>query len=398
MAREIKPHIGIYGRRNSGKSSLINYLTGQETAIVSNQPGTTTDPVKKSYEIFGIGPAILIDTAGIDDEGELGLKRIKKTRESLKHIDLAILVIAFNNFDHFESELIDQFSKQNIPFIILHNKRDLEAIRPETRDRIKLHCGKEVLDFSVLIEEDREKLIKELVDNMPENAYKTKGILGDLVRPDDLVLLITPIDSEAPDGRMILPQVQLIRDTLDHHAVAIVLKETQVEKFLGSYPIKPALAITDSQIFGRANAMIPQEIPLTSFSTILARQKGNFEAYLKGTPKIDELKDGDKVLILESCNHQVSCEDIGRYKIPAWLRKYSGKELDIKLIAGLDPLPENISDYALVIQCGGCVVTGRQLAGRLQAAIDAGVAVSNYGMSIAWMHGIFQRATAMFVK
>jgi len=396
MGRDIKPHIGIYGRRNNGKSSLINALTHQDIAIVSATPGTTTDPVKKSFEIFGIGPAILIDTAGIDDSGELGEKRIKKTRESLKHVDLAILVLAENIFDEVEKELIFEFKKHHVPYIIVHNKSDLASLKKETIDEVKVNTGKIPLDFSSISPLNISELIDLMKSQIPENAFQFKGLLGDIIEKDDLVLLITPIDSEAPVGRMILPQVQMIRDTLDNDAVAIVLKETEVEPFLKNTGITPKIAITDSQIFGRANQMVPPATLLTSFSIVLARQKGNFSNYLDGTPAIDQLNEGDKVLILESCNHQVSCEDIGRYKIPAWLKKHSGKNLHIQIVAGLDPIPEDIESYALVIQCGGCVVTSKQLQNRLQAAIDAGVPVTNYGLAIAWMHGIFERATAMF--
>lgn len=396
MGRDIKPHIGIYGRRNNGKSSLINALTNQDIAIVSSTPGTTTDPVKKSFEIFGIGPCILIDTAGIDDSGELGEKRIKKTRESLKHIDLAILVLAENMFDQVEKDLILEFKKHHIPYVIVHNKADLSPLNELTINEIKSFSHKTPIDFSSITSFNTDVLIELMKKHIPENAFQFKGLLGDILEKDDLVLLITPIDSEAPDGRMILPQVQMIRDTLDNDAVAIVLKETEVEAFLKNTGIKPKIAITDSQIFGKANQMIPPSTWLTSFSIVLARQKGNFSKYLEGTPAIDQLKEGDKVLILESCNHQVSCEDIGRFKIPAWLKKHTGKNLHIQLVAGLDPIPEDIETYALVIQCGGCVVTSKQLQNRLKPAIDAGIPVTNYGLAIAWMHGIFDRATAMF--
>lgn len=396
MARDIKPHIGIYGKRNNGKSSLINALTQQEIAIVSETPGTTTDPVKKSYEIFGIGPCIFIDTAGIDDAGELGEKRIQKTKESLRHIDLAILVIAQNEFGKSEEDLISSFTHHHIPFIIVHNKSDLAPLNPQKELEIQNYSHTQVIDFSTLHPVNRDVLIEAMRLKIPPTAYQFKGLLGDILEKDDIALLITPIDSEAPDGRMILPQVQMIRDTLDNDGVAIVLKETEVETFLKKTGIKPKIAITDSQIFGRANEMIPRDIWLTSFSIVLARQKGDFAKYLEGTPAIDKLKNGDKILILESCNHQVSCEDIGRFKIPAWLKKYTGKELDIKLIPGLEPIPGNIAEYALVIQCGGCVVTSKQLHNRLKPAIDAGVPVSNYGLAIAWMHGIFNRATEMF--
>jgi [FeFe] hydrogenase H-cluster maturation GTPase HydF len=380
--KESKPHIGIYGRRNNGKSSLINLLAGQNVAIVSDFAGTTTDPVKKSFEITGFGPVILIDTAGIDDVGELGQKRIEKTLESIKHIDLAILVTTSNVWGDFEEMLVTEFSKSDTPFIVVHSKTDIEQAE---------------LSFKELIEKKKHKGFVETIRNaIPESSYKTPTLLGDLVNYGDLVLLITPIDVEAPAGRLILPQVQAIRDILDNDAVAIVLKEREVDAFLRKTKIKPALAITDSQIFVKADASIPKDIPLTSFSILLARFKGDFDNYIKGTPKISELRDGDRVLLLESCNHHTSCDDIGRVKIPRWISNFTGKQLEYDVVAGLDTLPRDIKEYSLVIQCGGCMITRKQIINRLRPAIDAGIPVTNYGMAIAYVQGIYQRAIAPF--
>jgi len=395
--KESKPHIGIFGRRNNGKSSLINALAGQEIAIVSGIAGTTTDPVQKSMEITGLGPVILIDTAGIDDVGELGVKRVARTIEALKTVDLAILVIAHNQFDETELKLIEQFNEYIIPFFIVHNKSDIETINTELAETLAVRYSTDVLGFTCF-DPDKVRLVAAIRKYMPPSAYKTNTLIGDLISYGDVVLLITPVDIEAPEGRLILPQVQVIRDVLDHDGIAVVVKEREVDAYIRKMSPKPTLVITDSQVFLKADAAIPKEIPLTSFSIVLARQKGDFENYVKGTPAIGKLKDGDRVLILESCTHHVSCDDIGRVKIPRWLINFTGKQLNFDVVSGLDKLPGSIHDYALVIQCGGCVITRKQIISRLKPAIDAGIPVTNYGMAIAFSHGIFERAVAPFMK
>jgi [FeFe] hydrogenase H-cluster maturation GTPase HydF len=396
--RESKPHIGIYGRRNSGKSSLINALAGQDIAIVSDQAGTTTDPVKKSFEITGFGPVILVDTAGIDDTGELGSKRVARTLRTLDTIDLALIVVACNEWGSYESELILRFRDKDIPFIIIHSKSDIEEPTQKYRSNIKAIAGKDPIVFSSLDRRNFGQLIISIKESIPEESSRTPALLGDLIKYGDIVVLITPIDVEAPEGRLILPQVQAIRDILDNDAIAIVLKEREVDAFLKKTGIRPALALTDSQVFVKADAAIPSDIPLTSFSIMLARFKGDFENYLKGTPRISDLKDGDRVLILESCSHHVSCDDIGRVKIPRWLSSFTGKKLHFDVIAGLDPLQRPVRDYSLVVQCGGCMLTRKQLHNRLHDAVKAGIPVTNYGMTIAYVQGIYKRAIAPFVK
>jgi [FeFe] hydrogenase H-cluster maturation GTPase HydF len=395
--KESKPHIGIFGRRNNGKSSLINLLAGQDVAIVSDYAGTTTDPVKKSFEITGFGPVILIDTAGIDDEGELGEKRIEKTLHAINQIDLAILVLSANQWDSYEKMLVDKFKKTDTPFIIVHNKNDIEPASEALKSQLKDLNHKGFLDISCKIKKYPEELIALIKKAIPESSYRTPTLLGDLISYGDIVLLITPIDVEAPAGRLILPQVQAIRDVLDNDAVAVVLKEREVDAFLRKTHVKPALAVTDSQIFVKADASIPRDIPLTSFSILLARFKGDFDNYLKGTPKISELKDGDRILLLESCNHHVSCDDIGRVKIPRWISNFTGKQLEYDVVAGLDQLPRDIKDYSLVIQCGGCMITRKQIINRLRPAVEAGIPVTNYGMAIAYVQGIYNRAVAPFI-
>ena len=396
--RESKPHIGIYGRRNNGKSSLINCLAGQDIAIVSDHAGTTTDPVKKSFEITDFGPVILIDTAGIDDSGELGQKRVDSTVKTLDIVDLALLIVTNNSWGQYEEDLIKKFSALDLPFIVIHSKSDIEEPTTDFKSKILSLTGTSLFEFSSADKRNYEDLISLIKITIPEHSYKTPTLLGDLISYGDLVLLITPIDVEAPAGRIILPQVQAIRDILDNDAVAIVLKEREVDAFLKKTKIKPALAITDSQVFVKADASIPPEIPLTSFSIMLARFKGDFENNLKGTPKISDLKDGDRVLLLESCTHHVSCDDIGRTKIPRWITNFTGKKIEYDVVAGLDILPRPITDYSLVIQCGGCMITRKQLHNRLHPAIKAGVPVTNYGMAIAYVQGIYKRAIAPFLK
>jgi len=396
--RESKPHIGIYGRRNNGKSSLINCLAGQDIAIVSDHAGTTTDPVKKSFEITGFGPVILVDTAGIDDSGELGQKRVERTIRTIDIIDLALLVVTNNSWGEYEDDLLKKFHDQDLHFIVIHSKSDIEEPTLVFKNKIASITGTSLFEFSSIDKRNYKELITLIRNTIPEHSYKTPTLLGDLISYGDIVILIIPIDVEAPAGRLILPQVQAIRDILDNDAVAIVLKEREVDAFLKKTKIKPALAVTDSQVFVKADAAIPGDIPLTSFSIMLARFKGDFDNYLKGTPKISELKDGDRVLLLESCTHHVSCDDIGRTKIPRWITSFTGKKIEYDVVAGLDTLPRPVTEYSLVIQCGGCMITRRQLHNRLQAAIKAGVPVTNYGMAIAYVQGIYKRAVAPFVK
>ena len=394
--KDHKTHIGIYGRRNCGKSSIINTLANQQIAIVSDTAGTTTDPVKKSFEILDYAPVILIDTAGIDDVGDLGAKRIEKTLHSISTIDLAILIISDNEFGHFEEDLIKKFNYYKTPFFILHNKSDETKINEELKTKLEADYKTSVINFSTLKPDNFEAVIELIKKTAPDSAKVFKTIIGDLIQPNDVVMLICPIDSEAPSGRMILPQVQLIRDVLDNHCVNIVLQQNQVEEFFRTTNVKPKLAITDSQIFDLAGQLVPKDIPLTSFSTVLARQKGDFANYLKGTPKIDKLKNGDRILILESCSHHVSCEDIGRFKLPAWLKKYCKCDLDFDIVSGLDVIQRPIIDYAMVIQCGGCMITKKQIHNRLLPAIEAGIPVSNYGLAIAYVQGIYKRAVEPF--
>lgn len=387
--RENKPHIGIFGRRNNGKSSLINAITGQETAIVDSLAGTTTDPVKKSIEIFGIGPVVIIDTAGIDDEGIIGQKRIQKSLEIVKTIDFALLVITNHDFGEPEQMLVDKFNEYEIPYLVVNNKSDIAQAVCNTE------CSS-IMEVSAKTGEGIPALLSEIVRQMPSSAYISHSLLGDIITENDTVVLVTPIDNEAPEGRLILPQVQLIRDILDNDAVAVVLKEDKVADWLHRNPA-PKLVVTDSQMFARVSKDVPDEIPLTGFSVVLAHHKGDFEHYLQGTPYLDKLQDGDYILMLESCTHLTSCEDIGRGKLPRWIQKYTGKTLHFDFVSGLNTLPD-IEKYAMVIQCGGCMITRKQIMNRLRPAVERGIPVSNYGMVIAYMNGIFDRAVRPFEK
>jgi len=396
--KELKPHIGIFGRRNMGKSTLINLLSGQNTAIVSDIAGTTTDPVKKSYEITGFGPVVLVDTAGTDDVGELGELRIQKTFDCIKLIDLGIIVISDNQFGKYEIEIIKEMQTYKCPFFIIHNKADIAKLSKDLKSQIRVDYKAQTIDFSAENNRNFEGIVNLIKSTIPESSYKKPSLFGGLISYGDIVLLITPIDIEAPAGRMILPQVQSIRDILDNDAVAIVLKEREVDAFLKKTKIIPKLVVTDSQIFKKADAMIPQNVPLTGFSVLLASIKGNFNDYLLGTPKIGELQDGDKVLLLESCTHHVACDDIGRVKIPRWVSSYTGKKLQFDTVSGLGKMPHEMEEYSLVIQCGGCMITQKQLQNRLQTAINKNIAVTNYGMTIAYVQGIYERAVAPFTK
>lgn len=395
---ELKPHIGIFGRRNYGKSSLVNYLTGQDIAIVSNLAGTTTDPVKKTMEIGGVGPVVWVDTAGIDDEGIVGRKRIEKSFEMLSQSDLALILFTDNRFEAEEVMLVEHCRNRNIPFILIYSQSDRIAPDQALLDRIEEDYGTQVFVLSVKNPALRTPLTLRIREALPETAYVHQSLLGDVISQGDTVVMVTPIDSSAPEGRMILPQVQVLRDILDNNARAVVCRETELADTLQNLKQTPRLVITDSQVYGMVSKLVPDEVFLTSFSVVLARAKGLFENYIQGTPAIDKLQDGDRVLMLESCTHNVTCEDIGRAKLPKLLERYTGKQLLCEAVAGFSALSRPITDYALVIQCGGCVVTAKQLASRLAPAIDAGIPVSNYGLAIAYMNGIFERSMRIFYK
>ncbi len=389
--------IAIYGRRNVGKSSLINLLTGQQTAIVSEIAGTTTDPVRKRTEINGIGVVSLIDTAGIDDEGEIGAKRVKKSLETTKQIDIAILVISDNLFGSFEEQLIELFEQYKIPFILLHNKSDISPLQASTIKNISQIKPVEVIEFSTLSDAQKELLVDKIKIKTKQIKDNQNGLFDGLLQANDFVLLITPIDEAAPNNRLILPQNQAIRSLLDNSCISTVIKETELEAFL-ALGLVPDLVVTDSKVFDYVAKLLPENIPLTSFSILFARQKGDFERYIEGTPYISQLQEGDTVLILESCTHHSSCDDIGRVKIPALLRKFSEKNLKFDVVAGLSELPKEINKYALVVQCGGCMITRKQLINRLKPFIENNIPITNYGMTLAYVNGMFERVISPLKK
>ena len=393
---ELKPRIGIFGRRNYGKSSLLNYLTGQDIAIVSEVAGATTDPVRKTMELGGVGPVVWVDTAGIDDAGELGRMRVEKSLEELRQCNLAIVLVSANRFEMPEQSLVDACRSANVPFIVLYSQADIFPPLEAFLNEVEQKCGIRPFVFSALDLSLRDRLLGMILESLPESAYRHRSLLGDVIERGDKIVMVTPIDSSAPEGRMILPQVQVLRDIMDNDAIAVVCKETELKETLSSMSTPPRLVVTDSQVYGYVASVVPDDIYLTSFSVVLARSKGLFEQYVKGTPRLDTLNDGDRVLLLESCTHNVTCEDIGRVKLPNLIRRHTGKRIEFDVVAGLSALERPLTDYALVIQCGGCVVSPKQLASRLAPAIDAGVAVSNYGLAIAYMNGIFERCMRVF--
>lgn len=395
MAKDLKPHIGIFGRMNNGKSSIINKLTGQPLSIVSDHAGTTTDPVRKAVEIFGIGPVVLIDTAGIDDMSELGKQRVEKTYQTIKEIDCAILVIARNVFGEPERKLIEEFKRHETPFIVVHNKSDIEKLEKHVFKALLEEYNVNTIDFSAL-QDESIAIVEALKHAIPESAFHRPSLLGGIIKPGQTIVLVTPIDDEAPEGRMILPQVMAIRDVLDNDCICVVLKETALKQYFDNNP-NPALVVTDSQVFGLVNKIVPQDVQLTSFSIVLARLRGDFVNYLKGTPALSNLKNGDKILMLESCTHEISCGDIGRVKLPNLIRKFTGKNVEFTYLSGLTPI-ENIGQYAIAIQCGGCVATRKQLINRTNQAVEHGIPITNYGMAIAYMNGIFERVTGVFSR
>lgn len=388
MVQINKPRIGFFGKMNAGKSSLVNALTGQQVSVVAAQPGTTTDPVKKVIELTGIGPVELIDTAGIDDPSALGQKRVGRTQAALDQVDLAILVFA-GGFDSYDQTLMETCALRKIPFFLVQNKTDL----PYTNVEIK---GAQIIPFSCK-NPQLQPLLGAIAAHLPKSSYAPDVILDDFVRPGDEVVLVMPIDGSAPQGRLILPQVQTIRNLLDIGATAICVKDTELRECLQKHT--PKLVVTDSQVFRYVSSVVPATVALTSFSILFSRLKGDFDAFLKGTPAINKLQDEDHVLILESCSHTVNkCDDIGRVKIPNWLQKFTGKKLHFSVVNNLDPLPADLSAYKLAIQCGGCMVTRTQIMRRLEVLQQANVAVTNYGLAIAWCNGIFERVTEIFRK
>ena len=392
--KSFRLHIGIFGKRNTGKSSILNALTNQEVSIVSEIAGTTTDPVEKPMELLPLGPVLFIDTAGIDDIGDLGEKRISKTFAVFDRTDLGVVVTNFNDWDNFEQKIIDEFTDREIPYIVVFNKTDLfeEDIRLTT----KLNTAKiRFVKTSAINGTGFIELRKLLLDSAPPDYIDRPSILADLVGPGEAAVLVVPIDKEAPKGRLILPQVQSIRDLLDNDSFTVVVKERELREALSRLNKPPKLVVTDSQAFLKVSADTPPEIPLTSFSILFARFQGDLNEMVRGAMAIDNLKTGDKVLIAEACSHHPIGEDIGTVKIPRWLTQYVGGKLQIDNIRGHD-FPENISDYKIIIHCGACMWNRREMLSRIMRAKEANVPITNYGLTIAYSLGIFERALQPF--
>lgn len=386
-------HIGFFGRRNVGKSSVVNAVTGQELAVVSEVKGTTTDPVQKAMELLPMGPVVIIDTPGIDDTGMLGELRVRKTKQILNKTDVAVLV-ADGTVGMMETEraLVEIFEGKKIPYVIAYNKEDLREEDTESADSI------EDVQNSIRLSAKTGFHIQELkerIAHLSVSEEPKRKIVSDLINPMDFVVLVVPIDSAAPKGRLILPQQQTIRDILEAGAVSVVVREHELGKTLAHLGTKPAMVITDSQVFAKISEDTPKEIPLTSFSILFARYKGNLESVVQGAAAIERLQDGDKVLISEGCTHHRQCDDIGSVKIPRWLREYTGKQLDIRLSSGTE-FPEDLSEYQLIIHCGGCMLNGREMKYRQKCAEDQGVPITNYGIAIAYMKGILRRSIELF--
>lgn len=378
-------HIGFFGRRNAGKSSLVNAVTNQELAVVSDTPGTTTDPVTKAMELLPLGPVVIIDTPGFDDEGALGELRVRKTSQVLNRVDIAVLVTDITKpLAECEHQLIGLFGQKKIPYIIVGNKCDLAAKAPDGER------------FSVsAINNTNVHALRERIATLVEVKEQTHQIIGDIVKENELALLVVPIDKAAPKGRLILPQQMVIRDILEAGGCAAVVRETELEHTLASLVSKPSVVITDSQVFGFVSKTVPRDIRLTSFSILMAKYKGFLETSVKGAAMIKRLKDGDRVLISEGCTHHRQCGDIGSVKLPALLKKTTGADLKIELTSGRE-FPEELSGYSLVIHCGACMLTEREMLYRMRTAEDNGIPFTNYGVALAYMNGILERSLEVF--
>lgn len=383
-------HIGIFGRRNAGKSSLINAITGQNLAIVSDVQGTTTDPVLKAMELLPLGPVVIIDTPGLDDEGELGTLRVQKAYQILNKTDIAVVVIdasiGLTEEDHM---ILERIRDKKIPYVIVKNKIDLPGNAESSID-----ASENSIEVSAATGKNIQEL-KEMIARLQPEEDLTRKLVGDLLEPNDFVVLVVPIDSSAPKGRLILPQQQTIRDILDAKAVSIVVQPEELPQTLSALGKKPKLVITDSQAFRQVSALTPDDLPLTSFSILLARYKGDLETTVHGARALENLKDGDKVLISEGCTHHRQCEDIGTVKLPRWIQAHTGKKLEFVFTSGTE-FPVDLSPYALIVHCGGCTLNEREMKYRLKCAEDQNIPITNYGICIAYINGILERSIEPF--
>lgn len=376
-------HIGFFGCRNAGKSSLVNAVTGQELAVVSDVKGTTTDPVSKAMELLPLGPVVIIDTPGYDDEGALGEKRVRKTKQTLNKTDIAVLVVdGTRGMNKYDFELLSIIKEKNIPYIIVYNKSD-------AGEAVSVVDGENCIAVSAEKNENIYELKERIGKLMPSDDGKT--LVDGIMSAGDTAVLVIPIDEAAPKGRLILPQQQVIRDILEAGAAAVTVRNTELARTLQKLEGKVRMVITDSQAFEEVAAIVPKEIPLTSFSILMARFKGYLETAVKGIQAVDSLKDGDRILVSEGCTHHRQCEDIGTVKLPNWLLKYTGKDLKFEWSSGRE-FKEDLSPYAMVIHCGGCMLNEREVKYRMKCAVDQGIPFTNYGIAIAYMKGILQRS------
>jgi [FeFe] hydrogenase H-cluster maturation GTPase HydF len=392
--RSVRLHIGIYGRRNVGKSSLLNALTRQHVSIVSEVPGTTTDPVEKPMEMLPLGPVLFIDTAGIDDTGMLGVMRVERTRAVLDRTDVALLVTEAGCWTPFEEDLLAELRDRSIPTIVVFNKIDQATPAGDIRGRLEALATPSA-DTNAATGEGILDLREVLIRIVPDDFINAPAILSDLVPPGEMAVLVVPIDKEAPKGRLILPQVQTIRDLLDGDSFCMVVKEPELREALARLRRPPAIVVTDSQAFLEVAADTPADVPLTSFSILFSRYKGDLSEFVRGAMEIDSLRSGDRILVAEACSHHPIADDIGRTKIPRWLTQYVGGSLDFTTVQGHD-FPEDLSSYRLVVHCGACMINRREMLSRVLRCRRAGVAITNYGMAIAYSLGLFDRALGPF--
>jgi len=382
-------HIGFFGKRNAGKSSLVNKITGQELSVVSDVKGTTTDPVYKAMELLPLGPVMIIDTPGIDDEGALGELRVRRTRQVLNKTDIAILIIdAQTGKSATDIELIKLFEEKKIPYLLAYNKADLLTEIPAEQ------YGQNEIFVSAVTGLNIET-IKNIISKIVPTEDSKLRIVGDIIHPSDFVILVVPIDKAAPKGRLILPQQQTIRDILEADGTAIIVKEYELKETLENLGKKPSLVITDSQVFAKVSADTPKDIPLTSFSILFARYKGLLLEAVKGVAVLEQLKEGDRILICEGCTHHRQCDDIGTVKLPRWIKNYTGKEFQFEFTSG-GQFPEDLSPYQLIVHCGGCMLTEREVKYRQKCSVDQGIPITNYGILIAYMQGILRRSLEIF--
>ncbi len=391
-------HIGFFGRRNAGKSSIVNKVTGQELAVVSDVKGTTTDPVSKAMELLPMGPVVIIDTPGIDDEGYLGELRVLKAKQVLNRVDVAVLIVdATVGKTSVDEELIRIFKEKEIPYLVVYNKADLLKTKDGNQfsSENKLNQNAEQSIYASAVTGQNIYELKERIASLAVTDELKLRLVGDLLEPSDFAILVVPIDKAAPKGRLILPQQQTIRDVLEAGAAAIVIKEDELSNTLETLGKKPKLVITDSQVFAKVSKETPEDIWLTSFSILFARFKGNLKAAAAGAAAIDRLKDGDKILISEGCTHHRQCDDIGTVKLPRWIRNYTGKDLEFEYSSGRE-FPEDVTKYSLIVHCGGCMLNEREMRYRQKCALDQEIPITNYGIAIAYMQGILKRCVEMF--